>query len=177
MQKKISSIAILVIITLYADDTITVHNKTQDTIYARVYCVPAITRNQAESGALYQLPPAGSVNVTRPEKKPDCTRNLAFSCFASDLPAKMPKKAFEKLPSIGIGITDGKNDMYNFFVIKNRFGVLKGYNPLTWQAYQLSDDYHQTIEAKLVFFKDGRQDIAWIPMGKMINIGKQSDFD
>lgn len=169
MQKKISSIAILAIITLYAGDTIIVHNKTQDVIYARVYCVPAITRNHAEGGTLYQIPAYGSVDVTRPEKKPDCTRNLAFSCLASDLPAKMPKKAFEKLPSIGIGITSDKKVMYNFFVIKNSFGVLKGYNPLTWQAYQVSDDYQRTIEKNLVFFNNVRQDVAWVPMSKVVS--------
>lgn len=156
MQKKISVLAIVMMATLCADDKITVHNKTSDFIYARVYCVPAITGKQVDGGLLYPLPPQTSIEVIRPEKKLHCTRNLAFSYSPKDLSAKMTKKAFEKLSFIGIGAINGKATMYNFFIAKNRFGVLKGYNPLTWQQQQVLDDHERKILKNSFFIKDGQ---------------------
>lgn len=175
VQKKLCVLAILALATLCADDTITVHNKTPDIIYARVYCVPAITGNHVDGGKLYQLPPRSSVEVVRPEKKLHCTRNVAFSFLASDLAEKMPKKAFEKLSSIGIGITSGKRTKYNFFVIKNRFGALKAYNPLTWQPYQLLDDYEQDLlkNSVLIARDKHKQDVALVRIGTDVSAGEQ----
>lgn len=161
------SIAILAIAILCAEDKITVHNKTPDIVYARVYCVPAITGNQVEGGALYQLAPRASVEIIRPEKRLSCTRNLAFSFLASDLPEKMVKKTFEKLPSIGIGLTSAQRVFDNFFIMKNRFGVLKGYNAVTWQPYQLLDDYEQELlkSSVLLKYNKHKNEIARVRIG------------
>lgn len=167
MQKRVSIVAILAMITLCADDKITLHNKTPDIVYARVYCVPAITGNQVEGGTLYQLPPRSSVEVIRPEKQATCTRNLAFSFLASDLSAKKTKKEFEKLPSIGIGLTSAQRVFDNFFIMKNRFGVLKGYNTVTWQPYQLLDDYEQNLlkSSVLLKYNKHKNEVARVRIG------------
>lgn len=128
----------------HAESLITIHNKTKEVVFARIYCVPIFELIKVEGGELYELWPDESKEVRRPEKNIACTRHLAFSLSKNQLAEELAKKEFEQLPSIGIGLTTGNRIFDNFYVTQEK-GKLKGYNTLTWQPQQLLYDYEQSL--------------------------------
>jgi hypothetical protein len=138
----------LVQLYLCADDIITVHNKADDPIFLRVYCEPIFSESEnVKAGDLYEIAKDGSREIVRPEKKMTCTRHLAFARDKNLLPITMTKKNFHALPSIGIGITTAGRMFDNFYIASEK-GVLKGFNTLTWQPYQLLFEYDQLLSKK-----------------------------
>lgn len=161
---------------LQADDVITVHNKTRDFVFTRIYCVPSILGGQkAEAGLLYELASRSAVDIIRPDKRISCTRNLAFATSADELPDEMDKRDFEGLPSIGIGISSAGRVFDNFYVLKDRFGNLKTFNTLTWQPYKLLDDYQQDLlkTYPLVQQNPHQHDHAQVRVGDTVSQGEQ----
>lgn len=124
-------------------DYITVHNKTYQDLFARIYCVPTMFGATVRSEGIYRVPSRNSVTIIRPGARPRCSRYLAFSDNADELSDSLSKNAYKKLTSIGIGSTSAGRLFDNFYITKSRFGILKGYNTATWQPYRLLDEYEQ----------------------------------
>lgn len=176
MQKRSYILLLLVGFLLHADDVITVHNKTRGFIFTRVYCVPSILGGQkAEAGLLYELAARSAVDVIRPDKRANCTRNLAFASSADELSDTLEKREFEQLPSIGIGLSSAGRVFDNFYVLKDRFGNLKTFNTLTWQPYKLLDDYEQDLlkDYPLVQQNPHQHDHAQVRIGDTVSQGEQ----
>lgn len=157
----------LVQLYLCADDIIVVHNKTDDPVFVRVYCEPIFSESEAvEAGDLYEVAKNGSQEVVRPEKNMSCTRHLAFAHDKNLLPIMMSKKNFHKLPSIGIGLTTAGRIFDNFYIVSEK-GVLKGFNTLTWQPYQLLYEYERLLrkDSSLVTNNPYKDKVAQVRIG------------
>ncbi len=152
---------------LCADDIITLHNKTDDILFARVYCEPIFSESEdVEAGKLYEVVKDGAQEILRPAKKITCTRHLAFAHDKDLLPERMTKKSFHTLSSIGIGLTTA-GKMFDTFYITSEGGHLKGFNTLTWQPYQLLSEYDQSLLKKSSLVNDNpyKNRVAQIRIG------------
>ncbi len=149
-----------------ADDLITIHNKTDDTIFVRIYCEPIFSNGKAQAGDLYEIPVNGSQQLIRPEKQMNCTRHLAFARDRNLLAKELSKKSFQKLASIGIGLTTAGRMFDNFYVTSEK-GFLKGFNTLTWHPYQLLFGYEQSLlkDSALVKSNPYKDRVAQIRIG------------
>lgn len=169
MKRGYFFITFLVVVQHYlcADDIITVYNKTNNTLFVRVYCEPIFSESEdVKAGNLYELVKDGSQEILRPAKKVTCTRHLAFAHDKDLLPERMTKKKFHTLSSIGIGLTTAGR-MFDTFYITSEGGILKGFNTLTWQPYQLLSEYDQSLLKKSSFANDNpyKDRVAQIRIG------------
>ncbi len=144
-MKRFLFYLIVTSVLLHADtqDDITIHNKTYQDIFVRVYCVPTIPSSTVRSKDIYSVPSKNKVTIIRPDAQLKCSRYLAFSTNQDDLPSKLSKDDYKKLSSVGIGLGSAGRLFDNFYITKSRFGILKGYNTATWQPYRLLDEYEQ----------------------------------
>jgi len=110
MQKKFYFMLLLASIQLYAEEGFTVHNDTAKTIYAVVYCVPGVTflgSTVKVAGDVSQIAAGKSAQMARPARSNTCTRQLTFSDDKAKLQPMITTKEFNRLDSIGVGITSG----------------------------------------------------------------------
>lgn len=117
---------------IQAVDNVTVHNKTEDTLYAAVYYYPSshtLTKRKAEKvGNIVTLNASQNALLSRPNRKNGYDRDVLFSTNRKSLKDQLTREEFKILPKFNIGTLEG-----NEFYITKEDGVYKNYTALNWK--------------------------------------------
>lgn len=173
--------------SLFADDTITVHNKTDKPLYVTIYCRPAALSTKVKrEKTVYPIESGQSAQVIRPSKSLKCTRRLTFSYDMQEFPTSLKKGAFDALRSIGIGTTSGRRPFNSFYIAEDKQGKLQGYNPISWQTAEVKqmareattlvlDTYKRSLAEKspLVTQNPYKSKVAQVRIGPDISDGEK----
>jgi phospholipase A2 len=106
-------------------DMVSVHNTTDETLYAAVYYV----RNDAErvTKEIVAIEPGKTAEVERPARKYWYDRELAYTADPETLKEKFSKITFDTVAHVNIGLVQGSH-----FYITSKNGRLKSFTALQW---------------------------------------------
>ena len=118
-------LCVLIVYPLVAD-RITVHNTTDQDLYAAIYYRkdPVVQR----AGDIKAIERAASANMSRPIRKLGYDRQLVFSITQDTLAPELSLKDFDRLHSLNIGTFKG--DV--FYIAYNSQELLTGYTTIDW---------------------------------------------